>query len=48
MKNKEYDLAKVLFNSDNSDNSDKFNPNNDKALFLTNTSVPSPKIAVIK
>lgn len=47
MKNKEYNPVEVLLDSDNSDNSDKFNFNNDKALLLTNTSVFSPKTAVI-
>lgn len=48
MKNKEYNLAEVLFDSDNSNNSEKFNPNNDKAFSLINTSVLSPKIVVIR
>lgn len=47
MENKEYNLAEVLFDLNNSDNSNKFNPNNDKTLLLTNTNVPSPGIAVI-
>ena len=48
IKNKEYNLAEVLLDLDNLDDSDKSNPNNDKALFLTNISVPSPKTAVIR
>lgn len=47
MENKEYDSAEVLLNSDDLNNSDKFNSNNDKAPPLINTSVPSPKTAVI-
>lgn len=48
MKNKEYNPAKVLFNSDDSNDSNKFNPNNDKAPSLTDTSVSSPETAVIQ
>lgn len=48
MKNKEYNPTKVLFNSDDSNNSDKFNPNNDKAPSFTDTSVSRPKTAVIQ
>lgn len=48
MKNKEYNPAELLLDSDNLDDSDKFNPNNDEALFLTDTSVLSPKIVVIQ
>ena len=46
--NKDYNLAEVLLNSDDSDNSNKFNLNNDKALFLTNTSIFYLKKAVIQ
>ena len=43
MKNKEYNPAEVLLDSDNSDDSDKFNPNNNETSLLTNTSIPTPK-----
>lgn len=48
MKNKEYDPAEVLLDSDDLDDFNEFNPNNNKAPPLTNTSVPSPKTAVIQ
>lgn len=47
IKNKEYDPKEVLLNFDNWENSNEFKFNNDKTFFPTNTSVSSPKIAVI-
>lgn len=47
MKNKKYDFTEILLNSDDLDNSDKFNFNNDKALSLINTNISSLKITVI-
>lgn len=47
MKNKEYNSIEVLLNSDNLDDSDKFNSNNDEVPSLTNTSVPNPETAII-
>lgn len=47
-KNKEYDPAEVLLNSNNSDDFEKFNFNNDEAPFFTNTSVCSPKTVIIQ